>query len=128
MNILRYFQTHGRMRTSFYGFAAMGMLCIAGTSLPSAAHAQSTTASIFGRAPAGETIVAQSSSGLHRGTKANAEGRYKFSSLPQSTYTVILQKDGNTVDTQSNIALIVGRGAEVDFACPNDQCAASASR
>ncbi|GGA21988.1 carboxypeptidase-like regulatory domain-containing protein [Dyella nitratireducens] len=95
---------------------------------PSAVRAQSTTASIFGQAPAGETVTAHSSEGMQRHDTVNKKGRYKINSLPAGDYTVTLQKDGQTVDTRSNIPLIVGRGAEVDFACPGDHCEASANR
>jgi hypothetical protein len=105
--------------------AALGM---AGFLPAASVHAQSTTANIFGQAPAGETVTALSSSGLHRQETVNKKGRYKFTSLPAGDYTVTLEKDGQTVDTRSNIALIVGRGAEVDFACPGDQCVASENR
>jgi hypothetical protein len=90
-------------------------------------HAQSTTGRIFGSAPAGQTIMVQGSSGAHRHSKANAQGRYTIASLPMGTYTVTLAKDEKTVDTRSNIDLTVGGGAEVDFACPHDQCAESAN-
>lgn len=90
-------------------------------------HAQSTTGRIFGSAPAGQTITVQGSSGAHRHSKANAQGRYTIASLPMGTYTVTLAKDEKTVDTRSNIGLTVGGGAEVDFACAHDQCAETAN-
>jgi hypothetical protein len=91
----------------------------------SMARAQSTTSSIFGQAPSGTTVTAHSSSGFQRHETVSKKGRYKLSSLPTGDYTVTLQKDGQTVDTRTNIPLVVGRGAEVDFACPNDHCEAS---
>jgi len=91
----------------------------------SIAYAQSTTSTIFGQAPSGTTVTAHSTTGFQRHETVNKKGRYKLSSLPTGDYTVTLQKDGQTVDTRSNIPLVVGRGAEVDFACPNDHCAAS---
>lgn len=101
-----------------------GMVATGGM-LPLSAGAQGTTAHIFGQAPAGETVFAQSSTGLHRRVTVDAKGRYNLGNLPMSTYTVSLEKDGKTVDTRANIPLMVGRGAEVDFACPNDHCAAA---
>jgi hypothetical protein len=44
-----------------------------------------------------------------------------------SVYTVSLLKDGKAVDTRANIPVTVGRGAEVDFACPDDRCAAASN-
>jgi hypothetical protein len=131
MNIVQYVQIRrrdGRDQISARHIIAVVAACAVACALPIAARAQSTTARIFGQAPAGETVVAHSSAGLHRDAKANTKGRYSISSLPAGDYTVTLEKDGKTVDTQSNVALIVGRGAEVDFACPNDQCAAAENR
>ncbi|RDS83167.1 carboxypeptidase regulatory-like domain-containing protein [Dyella monticola] len=96
------------------------------SSLPSVtAHAQSTTAHIFGQAPAGETVTALSSTGMHRHETVSKKGHYKIESLPAGDYIITLQKGEQTVDTRAHVALIAGRGAEIDFACPNDQCAAA---
>lgn len=92
-----------------------------------AVHAQATVGRVFGWAPAGETITAHSTSGARRHAKANDKGRYTIGALPMGVYAVTLEKDGNAVDTRSNIKLTVGGGAEVDFACPHDQCAAPAN-
>ncbi|MEW9572544.1 carboxypeptidase-like regulatory domain-containing protein [Rhodanobacter sp. Si-c] len=102
-------------------------LAVAGGMLPLSVSAQSTTAHIFGQAPAGETVLAQSSNGLHRHITVDANGRYSLRNLPMAVYTVLLQKDGKTVDTRTKIPLTAGGGAEVDFACPNDHCAATSS-
>jgi len=106
----------------FKGVAAVLGFC--GFAALAGAHAQGTTASIFGQAPAGSTINVSSSTGLHRRITVNATGRYKLA-LPVSVYVVTLEKEGKAVDTRSNIPLTVGRGMEIDFACPNDQCAAT---
>jgi hypothetical protein len=112
-----------RRHRSWAGTAAIAMvLGVTGLASSTTAHAQSTSATIFGQAPAGESVTALSSTGLHRHDTVNKKGRYKIGSLPAGDYTVTLEKDGQTVDTRSNVALIAGRGAEVDFACPNDQC------
>lgn len=111
------------------GFSMWGMVfaIVLGTVGFTTVHAQSTAGRIFGSAPAGETITVHGTSGVHRHAKANAKGRYTITSLPMGVYTVALEKDGNAVDTRSNIPLTVGRGSEVDFACGHDQCAESAS-
>jgi len=88
-------------------------------------HAQSTGGSIFGWGPAGQTVTIHSSTGVRRHTTINDSGRYTLRSLPLGVYSVALEKDGNSVDERKNIQLRVGGGAEVDFACPNDQCAAA---
>ncbi|XRD86110.1 carboxypeptidase regulatory-like domain-containing protein [Dyella acidisoli] len=95
---------------------------------PPTAHAQSTTASVFGQAPAGEIVTAHSSEGLQRHKIVGKNGRYRIDPLPAGDYSVTLEKDGQPVDARTHIPLIVGRGTEVDFACPNDHCAASESR
>lgn len=107
--------------------AVVGGMATMGGMLPLSAGAQGTTAHIFGQAPAGETVFAQSSTGLHRHVTVDAHGRYSLRNLPMSTYTVSLQKDGKIVDTRANIPVTVGRGAEVDFACPDDHCAAASN-
>ncbi|HTV85729.1 MAG TPA: carboxypeptidase-like regulatory domain-containing protein [Dyella sp.] len=101
---------------------AAGLLATVGVAT---AHAQETSSHIFGHAPAGEVITAQSDTGLRRHATVNDKGRYNLNSLPPGTYSVMLEKDGHTVDTRANIPLGIGGGAEVDFACPKDQCAAS---
>ena len=68
--------------------------------------------------PADETITAHGTSGVHRHAKADAKGRYTIASLSMGVYTVAPEKDGNAAETRSNIPLTVGRGSEVDFACP----------
>lgn len=114
-----------RARTVFGAAIATGLVLAAGM-LPTAVGAQDTMGHIFGQAPAGETVIAVSSkTGLRRHVTVDARGRYSLRNMPMSVYTVVLQKDGNAVDTRHNIALMVGRGAEVDFACPDDHCAAS---
>src|ERR1700754_1838358 len=118
----------GKLRnTRVAGTFLLGMVMLAGTGACLPAHAQGTTAMIFGHGPAGATVTAQSSTGGERHTTINSGGRYKLLSVPMGTYTIILEKDGKAVDTRKNIPLTVGRGAQVDFACENDKCEASDS-
>jgi hypothetical protein len=109
---------------SMYSAAVVIALGMIGSLSPVTTHAQSNIATIFGQAPAGESVIALSSTGLHHHETVNAKGHYRFGSLPAGDYTVSLEKDGQTVDTRSNIAVLAARGVEVDFACPNDQCTA----
>ena len=111
------------------GFSMWGLVfaIVMGTAGFTTVHAQATVGRIFGSAPAGETVTVHGTSGVHRHAKANAQGRYTIASLPMGVYTVALEKDGNAIDTRSNIPLTVGGGSEVDFACAHDQCAESAS-
>lgn len=132
MKNIRYLKiSHSKRRAGFsaWGLAIAIVLGVYGTVGFTAVHAQSTVAKVFGWAPAGQTITAHSStSGARRHVQANAKGRYTISALPLGIYTVTLEKDGKAVDTRSNIPLTVGGGAEIDFACPHDQCAASANK
>lgn len=101
----------------------------AAVALPAtAAIAQSTTTHIFGQGPAGAKVDARSDTGAHRSTTIRDNGRYELRTLPMGTYTVTLTAAGVVTDTRRNIPLMVGRGAEVDFACPHDQCGASAPK
>lgn len=113
-----------RSARTVFGLAMAAGLGLVASMLPVSASAQATTGHIFGQAPAGETVIAVSSNtGMRRHATVDANGRYSLRNMPMSVYTVMLQKDGNAVDTRHNVALMVGRGAEVDFACPNDHCA-----
>lgn len=116
-----------RAGLSAWGLTMAIVLGVYGAAGSTVVHAQATSGRIFGAAPAGKTITASSTTGVHRHAKANAKGRYTIGSLPMGVYTVALEKDGNASDTRSNIPLSAGAGAEIDFACPNDQCAESAS-
>jgi hypothetical protein len=79
-------------------------------------------------APAGDTVTAKSNiSRLSRQVKVDAEGRYSIRSLPVGVYMVTLEKDGNAVEQHDNVPLTVGRSSKVDFPCPQNQCAESAS-
>lgn len=89
---------------------------------PLAAQAQETGGTIFGFAPAGQTVTVKGNSGAHRHVTIPDTGRYAIGRLPLGTYTVALEKDGKAIDVRQNIGLQVGRGAEVDFACPADHC------
>lgn len=118
--------SHRKRRAGFPAWSvAMAMvICGYGATGVTAVNAQATVGKVFGWAPSGETITVHGTTGAHRHTTANAKGRYDIGSLPMGIYTVALEKDGKVVDTRSNVRLTVGRGAEVDFACPQDQCAA----
>lgn len=80
--------------------------------------AQSTTGSLYGTVAAGngQTIVIDSSGGVHRELSVDARGHYTTGQLPVGTYTVSLRRDGATVDSRKNINLLVGSGTEVSFA------------
>jgi hypothetical protein len=114
MNSHKKFTTAQLRRTSL----AIGLgLCIVGTG----ALAQATTGSIFGQAQAGETVLIKSTSGITRQVAVDSTGHYAVSSLPLGDYTVSLQRDGQVVDSRSNVTLRVGSGTEVSFGGQNAQ-------
>jgi hypothetical protein len=120
----------GMSKRKHFGAAMYGRLLVGcvGASLfafaPSTATAQETGGSIFGWGPAGQTVTVKGvTSGMRRHVTIKDSGRYSISRLPLGIYTVTLEKDGKAADTRSNVDLKVGRGAEVDFACPDDKCA-----
>jgi hypothetical protein len=120
--------THAhRNGPSAWGLMSFLMMGTLGMTAFTTIHAQEVSSHIFGQAPAGEVVTVHSEAGVHRHGTVGAKGHYNITSLPPGVYTVILEKDGKTVDTRSNIALDVGKGAEVDFACPNDHCTSSGS-
>lgn len=107
--------------TFLVGVATSAIVTLfASAALP--AHAQGTTASMFGQGPAGGVVTARSDTGAQRHATIGDNGRYKISPIPMGTYTVTLEKDGKVTDTRNKITLTVGKGAEVDFACENDKC------
>lgn len=113
-----------RKAPSAWGYAAATLVCLYGAAGLGTASAQSTSGRIFGQAPAGQTVTAENGTGLRRHVTVKSGGRYTITALPAGTYTVVLDKDGATIDTRKNIPLAASRGAEVDFACPQDKCGA----
>ncbi|HEX8777997.1 MAG TPA: carboxypeptidase-like regulatory domain-containing protein [Rhodanobacter sp.] len=136
----------GRVHAAKEGIAVFRCVLIAGIGMTGgllslSVSAQDTTARIFGHAPAGTTVMAESSTGVRRHVAVDAGGDYSLRNLPLSVYTVSLQKGSKTIDTRANVSLwsqnrvIDGRprapsttaehGVEVDFPCPNGRCAAA---
>lgn len=102
--------------------AAFGLFAAAGSF---AVHAQATAGSIFGKAPAGETVRAKSlTTGLQRDVAADAKGRFVLRALPIGIYNVTLEKDGQPVLTRAKVQVVVGRGSHVDLDCAQDSCGA----
>ena len=98
-------------------------LAICGAAASTAAFAQSTAGSLYGWAPAGQTITIKGNdSGFHRQVTANDKGHYSVNVVPSGVYTVTLEKDGQAVVTHANVNVIVGRGQEVDFVCRGASC------
>lgn len=77
-------------------------------------HAQSTTGSISGSAPAGATITISNNSGLSRTVTADAQGRYNAGSLPVGTYTV------QSGENRREVLVTVGASANASFGGSGD--------
>lgn len=108
------------IRVSLTAAAVAGMTL--GLILPNAVHAQSTTGAVFGQAPAGMTVSVNGPGPRHHVVVPD-NGRYQIARLPLGLYTITLSNGDKTVDARKNVPLTVGRGSEVDFACPQDRCA-----
>ncbi len=102
---------------------------VCGAAGSAAVYAQSTSGTVFGKAPAGDTVTAKSTtSGLERHDQADAKGRYSIGPLPTGTYTVTLVENGKPVIKHVNVPVVVGRGIKVDFDCVQGQCAELANK
>ncbi|MEW5837196.1 MAG: carboxypeptidase-like regulatory domain-containing protein [Pseudomonadota bacterium] len=122
---------YARFASSSHRLPTLGLALaiLATAALPAtSAIAQSTSAHIFGQGPAGARVEARSDTGARRTTTIRDDGRYDLRALPMGVYTVTLTSAGVVADTRKNIQLTVGRGAEVDFACPHDQCGAGTAK
>lgn len=122
-------EQEGRVGRRHFGRMAAGGLIVMAAALLSVvpvrpARAQSTSAAIRGQAPAGDVVVAISSTGFRHHTKVKANGKYAFRSLPLGTYRVKLMKDGKVLDMYHHVPLMVSGTRILNFACPHDQCAA----
>ena len=97
-----------------------GAIALAGVST---ASAQSTTGSVFGKAPAGYAVsVRSATTGTGRTVHVDAKGRYSAPALPNGVYTVTLKDKDRAVAKRPNVSVIVGRGIEVDFDCSKIKC------
>jgi hypothetical protein len=92
------------------------------------AYAQSTSSSIFGKAPTDSTVTAHSDNGAIRHGSPNSKGRYNLRSLLPGTYLVSLEKNGKTLARVQGVPLFASRASEVNFTCDNDQCTGSMGR
>ncbi|WP_447734422.1 carboxypeptidase-like regulatory domain-containing protein [Rhodanobacter soli] len=114
---------------SLRSLAMAAVIGLCGAAGSASVYAQATAGNVFGKAPAGDTITAQSTtSGVQRQVQADAKGRYSISQLPVGVYTVTLEEDGRPVVKHVNVPVVVGRGIKVDFDCAQGQCAELASK
>ena len=118
-----------RRGISIRSLAMAAVISVCGMAGSTAVYAQATTGNIFGKAPAGDTVTAQSTtSGLQRHGQVDAKGRYKISQLPTGVYTVTLVENGQPAVKHLNVPVVVARGIKVDFDCEQGQCGELASK
>jgi hypothetical protein len=118
---------HFHQRFSFRGLAVAAVIGVCGMVGSVAVQAQATAGHIFGKAPAGDTVRAKSTTtGLQRHVEVDAKGRYSISALPVGVYTVTLEENGKPVVKHLNVGVIVNRGIKVDFDCTQGQCGQAA--
>lgn len=105
------------------GLAVAGVMGALAAGSISTASAQSTSGSIFGRAPMGDSITARSdTTGTGRTVTVDSNGRYSANGLPVGTYTVTLKQDGQAMVKHINVPVIAGSGVQVDFKCGEIKC------
>lgn len=121
--------THHFHRFSLRGLITAAVIGVCGMAGSAAVNAQATAGSIFGKAPAGDTVRAKSmTTGLQRHVEVDAKGRYTMGSLPVGVYTVTLEENGTPKVKHLNVGVVVGRGANVDFDCTQAECGELASK
>ncbi len=82
------------------------------------AMAQTTTGSVFGRAadaPGSTVVINNVNTGQQLSTNVDANGRYRFSSLPAGTYSVTLRNADGTEASRKNVVVDIAGGTEVSF-------------
>lgn len=116
-------------RFSLRGLAIAAVIGVCGMAGSAAVNAQATTGNIFGKAPAGDTVSAKSTTnGMHRHAKVDSKGRYTIGSLPVGVYTVTLEENGTPVVKHLDVGVIVNRGINVDFDCAQGECGQLANK
>jgi hypothetical protein len=105
-----------RRALSARALALGAALAVCGLAGSSAVYAQATAGEVFGKAPAGDTVTAKSTTnGSQREVRVDAKGRYMIRSLPIGVYTVTLSENGRPVAKHLNVPVVVGRGIQVNF-------------
>ena len=124
-------QIRRRHGQSLRNLAITAVIGVCGAAGSAAANAQTTITDgeVFGRAPAGDSIAALSTTtGFQRQVAVNAKGRYTIGPLPVDIYTVMLEEDGHPVVEHLNVPVEADSGIRVDFDCSQGQCAQLANK
>lgn len=95
--------------------AVLSMTLLAFSPFSGNLHAQSTTGTLTGEAPAGGTILIESDTGLVREVTVDERGRYLIQQLPLGTYKITLKRDGQVVDSRADVVLTVNSNTDVSF-------------
>lgn len=108
--------------------ASLVLVAVCSLVASAAVLAQSTTGSVFGHAPAGDVVIAHSTTnGSQRQVSVGTNGRYALRALPTGTYNVTLEENGKAVLAHLKVPVTVGRGVKVDFDCPQGDCSKAAN-
>lgn len=121
---------HSQRRSSFArSLAISAAVALCGAAGSMAVHAQSTAGTVFGVAPAGDSIVVHSdANGLQRRVHADSKGRYKVKMVPAGVYVVTLEENGQAVVKHTNVTVRAGGGIKVDFDCAKGECGKPADK
>lgn len=98
----------------------LGVCGLAGSGM---ANAQDTAGSVFGNAPAGDSVaVLNAANGVQREVRVRADGRYVLRALPSGVYLVTLLEAGKRIVEHPKVQVTAGRGSKVDFDCSQGGC------
>lgn len=124
----RAFSTHSSSRRglNLTLAALVGACALAGSAT---VCAQDTAGTVFGKAPAGDSVTARNTAtSTERTVQVHEDGRYSIRALPAGVYSVTLSENGQPVVKHPKVPVNVGRGIKVDFDCTQGACAETASK
>ena len=111
------------VRRRGWTLALAALVGACGLAASTAALAQATAGTIFGKAPAGSVVAAHNNNnGTQRNVHVGDDGRYALRALPVGMYTVTLEENGQPVAKHIKVPVVVGRGIKVDFDCAKGEC------
>ena len=121
MNACSAFRIHRRLAAGALALAVVGVFGALGSATVSANEI--TTGRVFGRAPAGATVLVSSPEiGIHRTIRANDRGLYRMGWVPVGIYSVTVLDNGQPTVMHPNVQVLVDTGSRVDFGCFHGRC------
>lgn len=104
------------VRKAHVRHTALAMAVAMGFGFSGYVAAQSTTGTIFGKAPvaSGESVQIVGGAGYDRTVPVDSAGRYS-TKLPVGTYTVSLIQNGKLIQSRNNVVAAVSSGTAVNF-------------